>query len=180
MKADVQGTPPRKESEVAKAISAGGQLLQRWPIIRRPVLLDNQLIFSLPKTALVVDVMHDPSKGTVTALYVGHSASGPLVALYCDSKGGPGFAEPLWSQGDFGRNPASGGNFSKCCSEVNRLATPPAHRWKPTLRQAIIMRLDRSGFSPKRLQSEPEELTEHLRKEFARLDWAMPRDLAKL
>jgi hypothetical protein len=42
------------------------------------------------------------------------------------------------------------------------------------------MRLDRRKFKPHRVQRESEQLIEHLRAEFSRLDWVMARDLQAL
>jgi len=42
------------------------------------------------------------------------------------------------------------------------------------------MRLDRREFKPDRAQRESEQLIEHLRAEFARLEWVMTRDIQAL
>jgi hypothetical protein len=173
------GRKPSK-NQVKKAIAAGGRVLERWPIIRTAVFHEGELLFRVPKTDLIVDVQHETATGKITRLYIGHQKTGPLVVLHGDHAGTPDFAEPLWSCGDFGGNAASGGKCARHCSEANPLSRPPPSRWRPTLRQAIVMRLDRREFKPDRVQRESEQLIEHLRAEFARLDWVMTRDLQTL
>ena len=173
------GRKPSK-NQVKKAIAAGGRVLERWPIIRTAVFHEGELLFRVPKTDLIVEVQHDTSTGKIARLYVGHCKTRPLVVLNSDRTGAPDFAEPLWSCGDFGGNAASGGKCARHSSEANPLSRPPPSRWRPTLRQAIVMRLDRREFKPDRVQRESEQLIEHLRAEFARLDWVMTRDLQTL